>query len=44
MLKVQNISRRFGPMFALADITFTARRGEILATDRPQWCRQDHVA
>lgn len=35
MLKVQNISRRFGPMFALADITFTARRGEILGLIGP---------
>ncbi len=35
MLKVQNISRRFGPMFALAEITFTARRGEILGLIGP---------
>jgi ABC-2 type transport system ATP-binding protein len=35
VLKVQNISRRFGPMFALADITFTARHGEILGLIGP---------
>src|SRR5262245_47414243 len=35
MLKVQNISRCFGPMFALNDITFTARRGEILGLIGP---------
>src|SRR5262245_18173288 len=35
MLEVQNISRRFGPMFALNDITFNARRGEILGLIGP---------
>jgi len=35
MLKVQNISRRFGPMFALNGITFSARRGEILGLIGP---------
>ena len=35
VLKVQNISRRFGPMFALDGITFTARRGEILGLIGP---------
>lgn len=35
VLKVQNISRRFGPMFALNDITFTARPGEILGLIGP---------
>jgi ABC-2 type transport system ATP-binding protein len=35
MLEVQNISRRFGPMFALNDITFTVRRGEILGLIGP---------
>ena len=35
MLEVGNISRRFGPMFALNDITFTVRRGEILGLIGP---------
>jgi ABC-2 type transport system ATP-binding protein len=35
VLKVQNISRRFGPMFALNGITFSARRGEILGLIGP---------
>src|SRR5690349_21923955 len=35
VLKVQNISRRFGPMFALNNITFTARPGEILGLIGP---------
>ena len=35
MLEVQNISRRFGPVFALNDITFNARRGEILGLIGP---------
>ena len=35
VLKVHNISRRFGSMFALNGITFTARRGEILGLIGP---------
>ena len=35
MLKAQNISRRFGATFALQDVTFTVRRGEILGLIGP---------
>jgi ABC-2 type transport system ATP-binding protein len=35
VLKAQNISRRFGATFALQDVTFTVRRGEILGLIGP---------
>ena len=35
MLKAQNISRRFGAMFALQDVSFTVRSGEILGLIGP---------
>ena len=41
LFSVENVTRRFGGIVALDDVSFTIDEGEIVGPDRPERRRQD---
>ena len=42
LLRVQDLTKRFGGLVAVNDVSFDVEEGEILGRDRPERGRQDH--
>ncbi len=41
LLQIRNVSKHFGGLAALTDVTYDVNKGEILGPDRPERCGED---
>ena len=42
-LEVDTISKSFGGLKAVSDVSFSMARDEIIGLDRAEWCRENHA-
>ena len=42
MIKVEGLTKRYGPTVAIRNISFEVGKGEIVGIPRPQRRREDH--
>ncbi len=43
LLELEGVSKRFGGLTAVSEVSFAVAEGEVVGSDRPQRCRQDHA-